>query len=169
VRIPENADCGEWTLRQLRVVDKANNSSFLSMDAPQVGRVSFLVSGGGGCDAEPPVVDALFFSPATVSNANAAEITVIVRAHDEGSGVASLSGWIDGPVATNGQAPRIYFECMPDPRDKDGPMTARITVPQFAAKGLWKVTLAQVADKARNTRAYNRDDPALKDATFTVD
>jgi hypothetical protein len=168
VRIPENADCGEWTLRQLRVVDKANNSSFLSMDAPQVGRVSFLVAGGGGCDAEPPVVDALFFSPAAVSNATAAEIVVTVRAHDEGSGVASLSGWIDGPVATNGQAPRIYFECMPDPRDKDGPMTARITVPQFAAKGVWKVTLAQVADKARNTRAYNRDDPALKDATFTV-
>jgi len=169
VRIPENADCGEWTLRQLRVADKANNSAFLSMDAPQVGRVSFLVSGGGGCDSEPPVVDALYFSPASVSNATVAEILVTVRAHDDGSGVASLSGWIDGPVATNGQAPRIYFECMPDPREKDGPMTARITVPQFAAKGVWKVTLAQVADKARNTRAYNRDDPALRDAIFTVD
>ncbi len=169
VAIPENADCGEWTLRQLRVVDKANNSAFLSMDAPQVGRVSFLVSGGGGCDSEPPVVDALYFSPASVSNATAAEIIATVRAHDDGSGVASLSGWIDGPVATNGQAPRIYFECVPDPRDRDGPMTARITVPQFAAKGSWKVTLAQVADKARNTRAYNRDDPALRNATFTVD
>jgi hypothetical protein len=169
VAIPENADCGEWTLRQLRVVDKANNSAFLSMDAPQVGRVSFVVSGGGGCDAEPPVVDGMYFSPISVSNAAAAEITVTVTAHDDGSGVASLSGWIDGPVAASGQAPRIYFECAPDPKDKDAPMTARIIVPQFAAKGTWRVTLAQVADKARNTRAYNRDDPALRDAIFTVD
>ena len=169
VAIPENADCGEWTLRQLRVVDKANNSAFFSMDAPQVGRVSFVVSGGGGCDAEPPVVDGMYFSPMSVSNAAAAEITVTVTAHDDGSGVASLSGWIDGPVAASGQAPRIYFECAPDPKDKDAPMTARIIVPQFAAKGTWRVTLAQVADKARNTRAYNRDDPVLRDAIFTVD
>ncbi len=168
VPIPENADCGEWTLRQLRVVDKANNSSFLSMDAPQVGRVSFLV-GGGGCDAEPPTLDALFFSPAYVSNAAAADLVVTVRAHDDVSGVASLSGWIDGPVATNGQAPRIHFEARPDPQDPDGPMSARITVPQFAARGVWRVTLAQVADRARNTRAYTRNDPALRDAAFTVE
>jgi len=169
VSIPANADCGEWTLRQLRVVDKANNSAFLSMDAPQVGRVSFVVSGGGECDSEPPVVDAMGFSPTSVSNAAASDITVTVTTHDGGSGVASLSGWIDGPVAANGQAPRIYFECVPDPKDKEAPLTARIIVPQFAAKGTWRVTLAQVADKARNTRAYNRDDPALRDASFTVD
>ena len=169
VAIPENADCGEWTLRQLRVVDKANNSAFLSMDAPQVGHVSFLVSGGGECDAEPPVIDALYFSPTVVSNATAAEILVTVRAHDGQSGVGSLSGWIEGPVSVNGQAPRIYFECVPDPNDGGGAMTKRIIVPQFAAKGTWRVVLAQVADKARNTRAYNRDDPALRDATFTVD
>ena len=30
-------------------------------------------------------------------------------------------------------------------------------------------TLAQVADRARNTRAYTRDDPALRDAAFTVE
>jgi len=169
VRVPDNADCGEWTLRQLRVVDKANNTAFLSMESPQVGRVSFLVSGGGGCDSEAPVIDALFFSPSLVSSATAVVITVTVRAHDEGTGVASLSGWIDGPVATNGQAPRIYFESAPDPSDKDGPMTARITVPQYAAKGVWKVSLLQVVDKARNTRAYSRDDPALRDASFTVE
>lgn len=169
VRIPENADCGEWTLRQLRVVDKAGNSVVLPMDAPEVGRVSFLVSGGGGCDAEPPVIDAMYFSPTFVSNATAAEILVTVRAHDGQSGVASLSGWIEGPVAVNGQAPRIYFECGPDPNDDGAPMTKRIVVPQFAAKGTWRVVLAQVADKARNTRAYNRDDPALREASFTVD
>jgi hypothetical protein len=168
VTVPESADCGEWTLKQLRVVDKANNSAFLSMDSPQVGRVSFLVT-GGNCDSEPPVIDALYFSPARVSNTTTSEITLNARAHDDGSGVASLSGWIDGPVATNGQAPRIFFECRPDPRDKDGPMTARVTVPYLAGKGVWRVSLAQLMDKARNTRPYNRDDPALRDAAFTVE
>lgn len=169
VLVPENADCGEWTLRQLRVLDKANNSAFLSMDDPQVGRVSFIVSGGGACDAEAPVVDGLYFSPTAVSNATAAEITATVMTHDDRTGVASLSGWIDGPVAANGQSPRIYFECAPDSKDKDAPMTSRIIVPQFAAQGVWRVTLVQVSDKARNTRSYNRDDPALRDAFFTVD
>jgi len=169
IAIPENADCGEWTLRQLRVVDKANNSAFLSMDSPQIGRVSFFVSGGGACDAEPPVVDAMYFSPTAVSNATASEVVVTVQAHDDQSGVATVSGWIDGPVADNGQPPRIYFECRADPHDDRAPMTARITVPQFAARGTWTVTLAQVSDKARNTRSYNRNDPALRDATFTVE
>ncbi len=169
VRIPETADCGEWTLRQLRVVDKAKNGAFLSMDAPQVGRVSFVVSGGGECDSEPPFIDVMYFSPTYVSNATAAEIVVTIMAHDDGSGVASLFGWIDGPVAANGRSPRITFESRPDPNDPEGPMTARITVPQFAAQGVWRVTLAQVVDKARNTRAYNRNDPALRDASFTVE
>ena len=96
-------------------------------------------------------------------------IVVTIMAHDDGSGVASLFGWIDGPVAANGRSPRITFESRPDPNDPEGPMTARITVPQFAAQGVWRVTLAQVVDKARNTRAYNRNDPALRDASFTVE
>ena len=104
-----------------------------------------------------------------MSNATTSEITVTARAHDDASGVASLSGWIDGPIASNGQAPRIYFECTPDPNDRDGPMSKRITVPRLAAKGVWRVSLAQVVDKARNTRPYTRDDPALRDATFTVE
>lgn len=169
VPVPANADCGEWTLRQLRVVDKANNSAFLSADSPQIGRVGFMVSGGGECDSDPPVIDNMYFTPSIVSNASAADVVVTVAARDDRSGVGSLSGWIDGPVAANGQAPRIYFECIPDPRDPEAPMTAHVTVPRFAAQGVWKVTLAQLADKARNTRVYNRDDPALRDAYFTVE
>jgi hypothetical protein len=168
VPVPVHADCGEWTLRQLRVVDKANNSEFLSMDAPQIGHVGFVVSGGGACDSQPPVVDSLYFAPTIVSNASAATIVLTVAAHDDASGVASISGWIEGPV-TNGQAPRMPFAATPDPRDPEAPMTAQITVPQFAAQGIWRVTVAQVSDKARNTRTYNKDDPALRDASFRVD
>jgi len=169
IPVPSNADCGEWTLRQLRVVDKANNSAFLAMDAPQIGHVGFVVSGGGQCDSDPPFLDGLFFSPTVVSNADAATLVLSVTAHDDASGVASVSGWIDGPVATNGQAPRIYFSCTPDPKDPQAPMTARVTVAQYAAKGVWRVSVAQVADKARNTRSYNVSDPVLRDASFNVE
>jgi hypothetical protein len=169
VPVPVHADCGEWTLRQLRVVDKANNSEFLSMDAPQIGHVGFIVSGGGACDSEPPFVDSIFFAPSIVSNAAAATVVLTIAAHDDASGVASISGWIEGPVATNGQAPRMPFAATPDPRDAEAPMIARITVPQFAAQGIWRVTVAQVSDKARNTRTYNKDDPALREANFRVE
>jgi len=169
VQIPANADCGEWTLRQLRVADKANNTAFLTSDSPQVGRVSFVVSGGGACDSDPPFIDAMSVSPAIVSNASPTEVILTITAHDEGSGVASLSGRYEGPVSSSGQVPRIFFACAPDPKNPDAPMTARISVPQFAAKGIWRVSLLQILDKARNTRSYNSNDPALVNASFTVE
>jgi hypothetical protein len=169
VSVPANADCGEWTLRQLRVVDKANNSAFLPIDDPQIGRVSFVVSGGGQCDSEPPIVDSVFFAPTVVSNAATTTVIITIAAHDDVSGVASISGWIDGPVAANGQSPRISFAATPDARDPEAPMTARITVAQYAAQGIWRVTVGQVVDKAHNTRTYNRNDPVLRDAYFTVE
>jgi hypothetical protein len=169
IPVPANADCGEWTLRQLRVVDKANNAAFLTMDSPQVGHVSFGVSGGGQCDSEAPTIDSFYFQPTVVSNAAATDVLVTVVARDDSSGVKSLSGWLDGPLAANGQPPRIYFECLPDPNNPNAPMTGHVTLPQLAAKGVWRVSLAQISDKANNTRAYNRDDPALRDAVLTVE
>lgn len=169
VPIPTNADCGEWTLSLLRVADKANNTAFLTMDSPQVGNVGFVVSGGGGCDSDPPVIDALRVSPAVVSNTATSEVTLTIAAHDDGSGVDSLSGHFDGPVAADGQVPKIYFAAKPDPSHPDAPMITRIPVPQHAASGIWKVALVQIMDKARNTRTYNRDDPALVNASFVVE
>jgi hypothetical protein len=167
--IPANADCGEWTLSQIRAADKANNTAYLAGGATQLGNVGFVVSGGGDCDAEPPIIDALFFSPARVSNAAASEITLSFSIHDDRSGVGSLSGRIEGPVSANGQVPRIFFAWASDPRRPDAPMTARISVPQFAAQGMWSVVLVQVMDKARNTRTYNKGDAALLNANFMVD
>jgi hypothetical protein len=149
-------------------VDKANNSAFLSMDSPQIGHVGFTVSGGGACDSDPPVIDSFSAAPTVVSNAAAATVVLTIAAHDDASGVAAVSGWIEGPVATNGQAPRMPFSAAQDPGDPEGPMISRITVPQFAAEGIWRVTIAQVSDKARNTRTYNKDDPALREARFMV-
>jgi hypothetical protein len=165
VPVPQNAECGEWTLRQLRVVDRANNSAFLSGDSPQVGRVTFSVTGGGSCDAEPPYIETIYFAPNVASDGMVIVLTITAR--DDGAGVASVNGWIEGPAAINGQPPRMHFEAPSTP--SGAPMTAQITVPQLAAKGVWRVTLAQVTDRARNSRSYNRNDPALQTATFTVE
>jgi hypothetical protein len=169
VPVPANADCGEWTLRHLRVADNAGNAAELSTDDPQVGRAEFFVTSSGACDSEPPIIDAMEFAPAAVSNAAAAEIVLTVRAHDDGSGVATLFGRIEGPAAPSGQVPWILFDCAPDPKDKEAPMTAKISVPQYAARGVWGVVWVQVTDKARNTHPYYRTDPVVAAASFVVE
>ncbi len=169
VPVPANADCGEWTLRHLRVADNAGNSAELSTNDPQVGGVGFFVTSSGPCDSEPPIIDAMEFSPAVVSNTAAAEIVLTVRAHDDGSGVATLFGRIEGPAAASGQVPWILFDCSPDPKDPEAPMTAKISVPQYAARGIWSVVWVQVTDKARNTHPYYRSDPVLGGASFVVE
>ena len=49
------------------------------------------------------------------------------------------------------------------------PLSSAITVPHYAAKGTWSVSWAQVTDKASNSHAYSRDDPALAGSSFTAD
>ena len=168
VPVPANADCGEWTLRHLSAADGADNTALLRPDDPQVGGARFFVSGGGACDSAPPIIDAMYFSPPIVSNRAAAEIVLTARAHDDGSGLATFFGRIEGPVSTSGEVPRIFFTFSPDPNQQDAPMTATITVPQYAAKGTWSVSWAQVTDRANNSHAYYRNDPALAGASFTV-
>jgi len=138
-------------------------------DSPQLGRVSFIVTGGGECDSEPPILDTLYVAPVVVSNTAAAEVVLTVTAHDEGSGVGALSGRIEGPAAANGQIPKIFFSSLPDPKSPDAPMIARIAVPQYAANGIWRVVVVELTDKARNKHAYNGTDPALANAYFTVE
>ena len=161
VGVPENADCGEWTLRHLMLTDHAKNNVVLDSTDPLVGRTGFLVTGGGACDAEPPVVSGLYFTPSVVSNTVGGEITLTVRIQDDGSGVASLFGRIEGPASPSGQVARIPFECIPDPSDPERQMTAKITVPQYAARGVWSVIWLHATDKARNSHPYYKGDPAL--------
>jgi hypothetical protein len=169
VLVPANADCGAWTLKQLRVTDKANNAAVLSAESPELSGAGFVVSGGGGCDPDPPVLDAINIQPSTVSNATPTIVTLTITAHDDGSGVASLTGRIEGPASANGPAPRQYFSSKPDPRNPNAPMIAQITMPATAAKGIWRVTVIELTDKANNMHAYNTSDPVLADAIITVE
>lgn len=166
-RVPANADCGEWTLRHLTVSDNASNTAELSGDDPPISGAGFRVS-AGACDSSPPVIDAMQFAPAAVSNEEAAEVVLTIAVHDEGTGVASVSGRIEGPASPSGQVPWIGFESVPDPQAPDAPLTAKIQVPKFAARGVWRVAWVQATDKARNTHPYYRDNPVVAGAVFSV-
>jgi hypothetical protein len=168
VPVPQSAECGQWTLRNVRVTDKANNAAVLAADSPLVAGVGFAVSGGGGCDAEPPTIDSVSVAPNTVSNAAQSQVEITIVAHDDGSGVGQLTGRVEGPVGASGQPPRIFFSAQPDPRNPDAPMVAKITVPALAAVGVWRIAVIEITDKAHNTRPYYPSDPALANATFTV-
>ena len=168
VPVPPAAECGQWTLRNLRVTDKANNAAVLATDSPLLAGVGFAVSGGGACDSEPPTIDSVYVTPNAVSNAAAAEVTITIMAHDDGSGVGQLTGRVEGPIAASGQAPRIFFTAQPDPKSPDAPMVVKITVAPLSGVGIWRVAVIEITDKAHNTRPYYATDPALANATFTV-
>lgn len=168
VPVPPAAECGQWTLRNLRVTDKANNAAVLAADSPLLAGVGFAVSGGGACDSEPPTIDSVYVAPNAVSTAVASEVTITIMAHDDGSGVAQLTGRVEGPIAASGQAPRIFFSAQPDPRSPDAPMVVKITVPPQSGVGIWRIAVIEITDKAHNTRPYYATDPALANATFTV-
>ena len=163
--IPSNADCGEWTIQQLQVSDKAGNIAYLTERSPQVGHVAFNVS-GDTCDSTPPTIESLTLSPTVVSNENPSEILVTAMVRDDGTGVNSMYGWVIGPVSTNA---RVFFSCVRDPSGTDGLWTGKIPMPKYAASGTWMVSEVRVQDRALNTRYYTAQDPVLAQVTFRVE
>jgi hypothetical protein len=165
--IPSNADCGEWTIQQLSAKDKAGNTALLAADSPVLARAGFRVA-FRDCDSTAPTLDAFDLTPTIVSSQTKAEILVTARVSDVGSGAVSMTGYFEGPVSKGGQAPRNYFNCAPDPNDPQGPWTGKVEVPQFAAKGTWKVGWILLQDKALNSRGYSSADPVVSSVFFEV-
>lgn len=168
VRVPAKAECGDWTLQHLRLVDKAGNVAQTPGPSRLLEGGGFRVSGESDCDSSPPTIESFSLSPTIVSNESVAEIVVTAVVADVGSGAIALSGWFEGPVASSGQSPRNNFACAPNPEDPSAPWVGKIVVPQFAAKGLWRVGGISVQDRARNFRHYAASDPVLAGVAFEV-
>lgn len=168
IPLPLNAECGDWSIQHLRLTDKAGNIAFPPNDSPIMARGVFAVT-SPNCDSSAPTLERIELSPTVVSNGTGAEIQLTLGVHDEGSGTVSVTGWAEGPAATNGQTPRIHFSCTRNPNDPEDVWAGKILVPQFAAKGLWKVGLVHLQDRALNTRDYKTGDPTLASATFQVE
>jgi hypothetical protein len=166
--VPKNAECGNWSVQQLGVTDKAGNTTLLTGDSPLLARAGFQVAFRSDCDSIPPTLDALDLSPTIVSNETATEVLVTARVYDEGSGAVTMTGWFVGPVAEGGQAPKNYFSCSPDPKDPEAPWTGKVQVPPFAARGTWKVGVIRLEDRAHNFREYTSADPVVSGRVFEV-
>ena len=166
--VPGNASCGEWSLLQIRAADKAGNIATVPGTAPQLARSGFFVGTEGGCDSTAPTLESFVLSPTVVSNEAASDIVITAQVHDEGTGTVSVIGWATGPVAANGQSPQISFSCTHRPTDPQDVWTGKFVVPQYAAKGPWRVGRVRVQDKALNNRDYGPEDPVLYGATFDV-
>ena len=168
VPIPKNADCGNWGVQQLSAKDKAGNTTLLIGDSPILARAGFQVAFRAECDSIPPALDAFDLSPTVVSSDAASELSVTATVHDAGSGAATMTGWFDGPVSEGGQVPKNYLHCAPAPTDPEAPWTCKIQVPRLAAKGIWKVGVLRLEDKARNFREYTAADLVVADRVFEV-
>ena len=166
--IPGNASCGEWTIQHIRVADKAGNIATVPGTAQQLASVSFMVTQEGDCDSTPPTLDAFSLNPTVVSNEAASDIIITAQVHDDGTGTVSVIGWASGPPAANGQPPQISFSLTHRPTDPPDIWLGKITVPQYAAKGTWRIGRVRVQDKALNNRDYGPDDPVLAGAIFQV-
>ena len=166
--VPGNASCGEWTVQQVRVADKAGNIATVPGTAAPLARAGFLVMTEGDCDSTAPTLDGFTISPTVVSNDTATPITIIAQVHDDGTGATSVTGWAAGPVSASGQTPQISFTCTRRATDPQDTWTGSFIVPQYAARGTWKIGRIRLEDKARNIRDYYPSDPILASATFEV-
>jgi hypothetical protein len=162
---PTCLDCGDWTLEQVQLQDKANNMTTFRAENDIVRRVSLNIM-GNECDAAAPQVTVLSLNPLVVSNAQASVITVQATMIDDGiCGSASLSAQAIPPGGIGGQRRPVTFMPAADGQTFVG----RLEIPQFAAKGEWRIAWIQALDKGLNLRAYNSNEPVVARATFTVE
>jgi hypothetical protein len=168
VVIPENGDCGVWSVQQLTAKDKAGNATHLGADSRLLAHADFKVAPRADCDSTPPTLDAFALSQTSVPIDTASEIRITASVHDVGTGAATLTGWFEGPASEGGQVPKKHFTCAPDPDHPDAPWTGTIEVPQFTPKGIWKVRVIRLEDKALNFREYTTADPVLSGGAFEV-
>jgi hypothetical protein len=167
--LPQDAECGEWTLRRITAIDQANNQAIWTHRDEQLAGVRFYLSFSGSCDSEPPVLSRLELSPRHISNAADHEITVTAFVDDSGSGVASVSGFAMAPSSGTGQPPRIHFVLSQISDAPGAPWSGVIRVPQYSVTGRWEIRALRVADNAGNQKTYGPADPAMAQGWFVVE
>lgn len=165
--LPKGADCGTWALQQVEVLDGADNRAIFSASDPLVNGISFLFV-GNSCDSDPPTLESLTLNPLEVENENDGEITITAIVSDDKTGVAGVSGRVDGPPSTSGQRPSIYFSLTGNREDPSAPWVGKIRIAKFSAAGAWHIGSMQVIDRANNIKIFGPNDRQLAGASFTV-
>jgi hypothetical protein len=97
-------------------------------------------------DTLPPQLLSIEFVPPQVHDGE--ETTMLIAAHDELSGIRSVSGTITAPSgAVQG------FACQRE--GETGRFVSRVTVPKDAAEGVWRVNYLSMIDNASNSATFS--------------
>lgn len=168
VLIPENGECGEWTLRRITAIDEANNQATWGAGDERIRGISFYRSfSDGSCDSDPPELIRVELDPRHVSNEADSTIQVTAWIDDLASGVATASGFA---MATGAESPqRVHFALRKEGEGPGAVWTGTLTVPRHSMTGRWEIRALRVSDEARNQRTYSVSDPVMSAAWFIVD
>jgi len=111
-------------------------------------------------DSEPPQLLSIQFSPQKVAPGK--EVTILVTAKDNLSGVDTIYGVLKSPVGTA----ILSFGC-PNIM-QDGSFAGTVKVPDRAADGMWYVQSINISDKVHNTKNYSLNDPIVRNYYLEV-
>jgi hypothetical protein len=165
---PANADCGDWQLEQVQLVDKANNIAAIRKDNPIVAAVKVNIT-SDLCDNKPPVVQSITLDASTIGVPGVVNVTII--ATDDSSGVSSISGQFNytGKVSPGTQAPRFFFSCRPAGDPSANMWMGPVAISDSkTARGIYRLGSLQVIDKANNVKLYSGNDPVIVNVQFRV-
>ncbi|MBW3670630.1 MAG: hypothetical protein KY432_03030 [Acidobacteria bacterium] len=169
VTVPEDGECGEWTLQRVTAIDEANNQATWGSADERVGGISFYRSFSGSCDSDPPVLTRLELSPKMVANETASQVHVTAFIDDLASGVASASGFVIAADHSTASPQRIHFVLRKSSESPAAPWIGTIEIPQHSMIGRWEVRALRLSDQARNQKTYGLSDPAMADGWFMVE
>jgi hypothetical protein len=165
--VPVCLDCGDWSLEQIQLQDKASNMGSVQANANGTDVQKILATvvvniSGDSCDGNAPVLQSIVLDQTSVpSTPQGTLVDVRVAVVDDGCGVASVSAQVIGPSGGNGQ----FFAFSPA---GDSNWVGRMPIPRLAGKGIWKINWLQVMDKGNNLRVYYAGDPLLAKAIVLV-
>lgn len=156
VTIPRYSEPGKYRVVYLTATDNAGNTVQASLPNPKAAGVDITTLAlnvtNTAADTTPPVASALTFSPASADVTNtSSEITIILKATDNRSGVASYRIDVVGPAARS-------FLVMLAP-SVPGELRGKFTVPRYASPGRYQVTYLEGKDVAGNTVSSNLANP----------
>jgi hypothetical protein len=162
--VPKGSECGDWTLDQMQLQDKAHNVVNLGRDSGLLSRVRMNVA-SDQCDSHPPVLQSVVLDKGVSTAPGMVVATLTVT--DDSSGVASVGGTFvySGPVAPSSQPPRVYLSCRNATGDQ---WTCNVAVPEKSPKGPYRLTSVQTLDKAQNLQVYDQSSPVLARIEFVV-
>ena len=157
VVIPKEAESGLWRVNFLTLSDNASNTA--NLHSSQLPPTAVLRVVSSASDSTPPTLSAVWIDRRSVNTGE--KDTLFVRADDDKSGVALVSGVFLSPQ----KYARIGFGCHVQ---DDQSWACDVPVPKIADCGDWQLEQIQLQDKANNMAVVRGDNPLVQAIKMNV-